>query len=118
MGIDGINKGGGPAGISPTASGSIGGVAGADEFSVGDVQPTTGVTATAPLDRLKAGEIDVDSYLDMRVEQATAHLAGRVDPEQLGFIRSSLRAQLEQDPALVDLVRRATESTAKSMERG
>jgi hypothetical protein len=118
MTIDRINQGGGPAGISPTASDSVGEIAGPDDFSVGKVNKTSDVAATAPLERLKAGELDVDGYLNVRVEEATAHLAARLDPEQLAFIRSSLRAQLEQDPALVDLVRRATETATKSMERG
>ena len=62
----------------------------------------------SPLERLKSGEINLDGYLDQRVHHATSHLVGRIDGEQLAFIRSSLRSQLEQDPGLAALVHRAT----------
>jgi len=118
MGIDGINKGGGPSGVIPASSGSINEVSGPQEFSVGKVDDVSGASAAGPLDRLRAGEIDLDRYLDIRVEQATAHLAARLDPEQLSFIRSSLREQMRQDPGLVDLVRRATGTVSKNLDRG
>jgi hypothetical protein len=63
--------------------------------------------ATTPLERLRAGEINVEQYLDKKVEEATAHLRGVGDAELEG-IRSALRQRLATDPALAALVRRAT----------
>jgi len=111
MSIDRIGKGGGGPpvsgigqGGSPSASevGSKGG-----EFKVQKAAPAEGV-ATEPLDRLRSGEISVSQYIDIKVEQATAHLDKRVGAEQLSFIRESLREQLATDPMLVELVKSAT----------
>jgi hypothetical protein len=65
-----------------------------------------GVEAS-PLGQLLAGKIDVDGYLDMKVEHATRHLEG-LSSEERESIRSMLRDQLATDPALADLVRQAT----------
>jgi hypothetical protein len=59
------------------------------------------------LERLRSGEIDLDGYLDLKVQEATGHL-GALSPEQLESIRSTLRDRLAADPTLVDLVRTAT----------
>jgi hypothetical protein len=73
------------------------------------VAPTApaGPAATGPLDRLRAGEIDLDRYLDLKVDEATRHLAGLRAHEMEG-LRSLLREQLASDPALVELVQQAT----------
>src|SRR5215467_1964041 len=101
MSIDRIGKGGGgpPAsGIgssgspSTTEVGSKGG-----EFKVQKASAAEGV-ATEPLDRLRSGEISVSQYIDIKVEQATAHLDKRLSAEQLSFIKDSLREQLSADP--------------------
>ena len=63
--------------------------------------------ATGPLERLRKGEIDLDRYLDLRVDEATAHLQGLRAHEMEG-LRTLLRDQLASDPALVDLVQQAT----------
>ncbi len=118
MGIDGIGKPGGPGGIAPPQTGGVEDVSGPETFSVERSDDASNVDAASPLARLRAGEIDVDGYLDARVERATAHLADRIEGEKLAFIRSSLRAQLEQDPALIELVKRATGSARGAMHRG
>lgn len=64
-----------------------------------------GVAAT-PLDRLHAGHVDVNGYLDLKVEEATAHLHG-LNPTELTAIHKMLREQLVSDPALSDLVKSA-----------
>lgn len=64
------------------------------------------------------GELGVDQYLDGRVEQATAHLAASLDPEQLAFIREQLRDQLSSDPVLSKLVQRVTGVTASALAGG
>jgi len=86
-----------------------------DKFSLTRAKKTDITAETSPLDRLRAGEINLDGYLDARVNQATAHLVNRIDHDQLEFIRSSLRTQLEQDPGLADLVRRATGLTHNAL---
>jgi hypothetical protein len=101
MGIDGIGK---PPPIGPTgppaAPSATGGA-----FEVGATAPTR---QSGDLARLERGEIGLDVYLDGRVEEATRHLANRLSPEQLDFVRQTLRSELTSDPVLVELVRRAT----------
>lgn len=63
--------------------------------------------ATNPLDQLKAGKIDFDGYLDLKVNEATSHLEG-LAPAQIDSIRSMLRERMATDPELVDLVKQAT----------
>jgi hypothetical protein len=110
MGIDGIGKAppiATPGGTEPT--GATGGTGG--EFRVGEA------TAAAPggaLARLERGEIGFEQYLDTRVAEATAHLAGRVSAEQLEFVKQTLRVELSSDPVLVELVRRATGKSASA----
>ncbi|MCU0694071.1 MAG: hypothetical protein MUF54_21985 [Polyangiaceae bacterium] len=117
MGIDRIGKPAGPAGVGPTDLASIAETVDAAPFSIGKVDKATQIAPVSALDQLRAGRIDVDTYVSLKVEQATAHLAQHVDGQQLEFIRSALRAQLEQDPMLVELMKRAT-SVAKSASDG
>jgi hypothetical protein len=114
MGIDGIGKKG-PVG--PPSGGEVGGparstVAGRP-FEVSQGSPVeaarpTDVTGTA-LARLRAGEIDVNGYVDLKVDEATAHLRA-LPRAQLERVRAELRERVAADPALVDLVRAATGS--------
>jgi hypothetical protein len=64
----------------------------------------TGVSRA--LERLRAGEISLDQYLDDRVAAAAAHLRGRVSEEQLKAACEVLREQLLADPVMVELVQR------------
>lgn len=110
MGIDSIGKAPpiAPAGgAEPTgaASGSGG------EFRVGSTAPAAEAGALA---RLERGELDLEQYLDARVTEATAHLAGRVSPDQLAFVKQTLRVELSNDPVLVELLRRATGKAASA----
>ena len=111
MGIDGIGKGGGspPAsGIDRSASPSATEVGSSStEFKVGKAEPSEGSDA-ASLDQVRSGAISVSQYLDLKVNEATAHISDRLSAEQVSFIRQSLREQLATDPALVDLVKAAT----------
>jgi hypothetical protein len=108
MSIDRIGKGGGGppvSGIGSPSTTEVGSKGG--EFKVQKAASAEAV-GTEPLDRLRAGEISVSQYIDIKVEQATAHLDKRVSPEQLSFIKDSLREQLAADPMLVELVQSAT----------
>ncbi len=60
---------------------------------------------------MSRGEIGLDEYLDARVQEATQHLASKLSPDQIEFVKSTLRAQFETDPVLIELVRRATGKT-------
>jgi hypothetical protein len=117
MGIDGIGKG--------TGGLPIGGINPADRSEVGakptgefKVSAATSAEPAAPtaLDRLRSGELSVEQYLDIQVHEATAHLDGRLQPDQLSFVRDSLREQLSTDPLLVDLVKSATGALPPSRE--
>ena len=114
MGIDSIGKKGPPA---PPTTGAAPGAARPAEatrpFHVDQASPSAQAgPVEAPrtaLDRLRAGEIDVKGYVDIKVNEATAHLAG-LPPADLEHVRQSLRLRLSTDPGLVDLVRTATGS--------
>jgi len=119
--VDGIGKGGGvppPAGgpKGPSGPGGPKGPEGAGKIfdvhkpdAAREAQPAQPVTAisSAPLEQLKAGKIDVERYLDMKVDEATSHLDGMA-PSQLEAVRSMLRQRMATDPELVDLVKQAT----------
>jgi hypothetical protein len=107
MSIDGVGKPpGGPPGV-----GGVGGVGRSGEsFRVDKTDANDRVAGSDALDQLQRGEISVDQYLDTRVEHAVQHLAARLSPEQLDFVKGSLREQLASDPVLVELVKRATGS--------
>jgi hypothetical protein len=109
MGIDGIGKPPAPpAGVGP--SGPAGTGPAGDGFRV-DPSAGVGSTGAGELERLGRGEISLDEYLEVRVTEATEHLADKLSAEQLDFVKSTLRSQLETDPVLVELVRRATGKT-------
>jgi hypothetical protein len=115
MGIDGIGK---PPGAS---IGSIGGVQsgeaarGTEPFTLDRNAPASpSDRVSAALSSLQRGELSLDQYLDGRVTDATNHLAGKISPEQLDFVKQSLREQLATDPVLVELVQRTTGSSPAS----
>jgi hypothetical protein len=105
MSIDRIGKRDGPSGISPPTDVAPAGPSTGQPFKV---ERAAATEAASALDRVRAGEITIDQYLDQKVQGATEHLAGIVSPEQLSFIQNGLREQLATDPVLVDLVRAAT----------
>jgi hypothetical protein len=113
MGIDGIGK------LPPggAAIGSVGGVSSADAADPAQafsLDPSNAVVpssrVSAALSSLQRGELTLDQYLDGRVSDATSHLAGKLSPDQLDFVKQSLREQISTDPVLVELVQRTTGS--------
>lgn len=74
-----------------------------------------GATASAAsdasplLESLGNGEINVEQYLEARVEEALEPLLGKVPASQLDWIRAMLTAQLREDPVLATLVEQATQ---------
>jgi hypothetical protein len=116
MSIDGIGKRGG---VTPGAS--VPGAAPAQgSFEVGATgsaeaaAPAAAAGGSDAFSALERGEINVDQYLDARVEGAVAPLLSRLSPEQLEFVRSELRSALETDPVLVELVRKTTGGAVRS----
>lgn len=111
MGIDGIGK------KPPTGTDGPTGAAGAGAapktgatFEVPETSAAgaaSAVDASSPLARLRAGEIDVNTYVDLKVDEATKHL-GPMPASDLADIKSLLREKLVSDPGLVDLVRQST----------
>lgn len=119
MGIDGIGKKG-----PPQAPGEISGAGAAGKkegvektFQVDKAAPAEGrpVDASSPLARLRAGDLDVEGYIDATVDARVQSMKG-LSPDELAFIKSTLRDQVASDPALVDLVRSATGQTPKLPE--
>lgn len=118
MGIDGIGKGRGvpPTGV-PDASPNE--VAGKAPFRVerGTSDASSSVTGSTSvgsagevspaLAKLRAGEVDVNGYMDLRVDEATRGLEG-LPPAELAEIKRVLRDQMATDPGLAELVTRAT----------
>lgn len=109
MGIDGINKPGADA-PTPGASGAGSSEGFQDRLEASTSGAEVGKVGSSALERLHAGELSVDEYLDLQVEQAVVHLQGRLPEDQLSFVRESLRAQLSEDPVLVELVRQTVGS--------
>jgi hypothetical protein len=114
MSIDGIGK---PPGSNIGGASGISGVeaprAPGESFSVergAKAAPSSSVNASAELSSLQRGELSLDQYLDSRVSAATQHLAGKISPDQLAFVKQSLREQMATDPVLVELVQRTTGS--------
>lgn len=115
MGIDHIGKKGPPAPPPPEKTGTSRVAESGRPFEVtapraapptlqtGSIEPPR----TALERRLRTGEIDVSGYLDLKVSEATAHLAALPTPE-LEAIRSALRDRMASDPTLVELVRTVT----------
>ena len=113
MGIDSIGKPKSPVAGMPAASSGVSDIASDQTFEVRSAK-TTEVSGTSAIDQLHAGKIDVPQYLDQKVEQATAHLEGKVPAEKLQWIKETLRTQMEQDPMLSELVRRATQGVTET----
>ena len=118
MGIDRIGKSGAPAPLpeagGPARSGAPGAVF--DAPKVGGTSPAAAGQIEAagapagPLDRLRAGEVDLDRYVNLKVDEATAHLKA-LPPAQLDAIRGALRERLAGDPSLLELIHTATGQT-------
>jgi len=126
MGIDGIGNGGRipPGGVGGNAP-TTGPTAPKEAGKTFEVRPASGektaesqaaretqATERSPLERLRAGEIDVNGYVDLKVDAATKNLHG-LSSHELGQIRSVLKSQMANDPAVMDLVKQATGALPK-----
>jgi uncharacterized protein (DUF2342 family) len=106
MAIDRIGKGGPAAEVPKAEAGRpAGGVERAFEARAEKAEAAS--PTSAALQQLRAGKIDVEGYLQMKLDEATAHLQGLL-PADLATIRKALRERLASDPALVDLAKQAS----------
>jgi hypothetical protein len=122
MSIDRIGKGPSPAGVSPTSSSpstSVGrGTETGATFDISgpgaagpraaDAATSTAQVGQSPAAEVRSGNLSIEQYLDRRVAEATRHLEGKVPAADLSDIQTMLRAQLQSDPTLIEMVRAAT----------
>jgi len=60
------------------------------------------------LQRLHRGEVSLDQYLDEQVERALALAKGRISDDRLAIVRRILNDTIRTDPAVIEVIRRAT----------
>lgn len=109
MGIEGIFGSAGVGGVEPDAmvDAASGPTNVSSAAAIAETPPAGEVEPTSAIERLRAGAIDLDGYLDAKVEQAIAPFQGLAAGD-VELLRSMLRERIGTDPALVDLVRGAT----------
>jgi hypothetical protein len=126
MGIDRIGGKGGTRGpdeiagpdevAGPGTPNKAEGAARAFSVEKPEATATQGVEAAGaatPLAQLQRAEIDLDRYLDLKVEEATHALEG-ISPADLDQIKKTLKDQLATDPALSSLVAQVTGATGST----
>jgi hypothetical protein len=119
MGIEGIGSKGPPLAPSAAPAPSVLSApapAAPDRVRPFEVAAPAGLAAPAPiagadgggspLERLRAGALDVAGYVDAKIEEATAHL-GAIPGARLDALRDALRERVAADPTLAELVRTA-----------
>jgi hypothetical protein len=119
MGIDQIGRKGPP--VAPAGTEAASGARGpsAPFPPVPEASPSASaapVQATA-LQRLHAGDLTLDGYLDAKVAEATAHLQG-LGPAAVAAIRDALREQIASDPGLAGLVQTARGTAGATEDDG
>ncbi len=82
-------------------------------FQVGRTQPAVESASGSAFDQLQRGAIDRNQYIEARLQQAVDGLPKSLEPEKVSFIRETLRAQLDTDPMLADLLRRISPTTER-----
>lgn len=109
MGIDGVGRGGDAPRVGAPGVSTVGGPDNVRfELSTESTEGAERADGAELLERVQRGEVHLDAYLDVRVNDAVGHLQGKLSPEQLEFVKEELREQLRSDPVLIDLVRGAT----------
>jgi hypothetical protein len=112
--VGGIGGGGGPTGPGkiggPGAGAPVSPSSSTEKASFGETlgaKKVEGASGPSPLDRLRAGEIDRQGYVELRVKEATTHLEGVLSPADLEKVQEELRDVIENDPDLQALVKAA-----------
>jgi hypothetical protein len=116
MSIDGIGR-------PPIPKGEIGSIGKADApggeaFRLDAPKGPAVEGQSELLARLERGELSVDGYVQARVDDAVRPFEGRLSAEQVQAIREALAQQLEADPVVVELVKRATLGAPKDEGSG
>lgn len=118
MSIDGIGR-------PPIPKGEIGSIgksgAGAPAGEAFRLEAPSGPAVEEPSDllaRLERGELSVDGYVQARVDDAVRPFEGRLSVEQVQTIREALTQQIEADPVVIELVKRATAGVSKEEGSG
>lgn len=113
MAVDGIGKP--PISGLPSSVSSVGNSEppARSEFAIDAAGRASSSSAVGGVDsdllhRLEAGQVNQEQYLDIKAEQAVAHLVGHLPAEQVELIRATLRDQLSNDPLFQRLVRQVT----------
>jgi hypothetical protein len=108
MSIDGIGKKAGAVPTAPTETGKTSNTGEAKaEFRIRETAAAANVQGTGAASEVRAGTMNINEYLDVRVNEATQHLSG-MGPNDLSTLKDLLKDQLRSDPALIDLVKSAT----------
>jgi hypothetical protein len=107
MSIDGIGKKGGTVPLAPPTTSPATSPKG--EFKLRETEAVSKADSTGAAAEVRAGRLSVDAYLDVRVNEATAHLKD-LAPADVKMVKEVLKDQLKNDPALADLVKSATGS--------
>lgn len=111
MSIDRIGKGPlaptpGLSGVSPASSKRAFEVGGATP--AGAASAASGAQGVSPADQVRRGELDVKAYIELRVDEATRHLQGRLAPGDIDRVKQALHDQIAQDPAIQEMIKAAT----------
>lgn len=116
MGIDPIGK---PPGTDKAVDAATAGKPGAFNraLEAGGSEQARGSDSVELIDQLERGEIDVERYLQVRVDQSVAHLESVLTPEQLDLVKQRLHEQMRTDPVLIELTRRATGGVGAEMNK-
>ncbi len=75
--------------------------------AIGAAEKADATQQATPLERLRSGEIQHADYVELRVHEATAHLAGALSPADLEALRAELREVVEADPDVAALAQAA-----------
>ena len=114
MSIDRIGKGSGVAG--PASAAGAGAASSKQVFEASGTKGAAEVSKVSLADRVRGGEIDMKTYLDARVEQATRHLEGRLSTPDIERVRGMLKTQMAEDPAVQEMIQAATGRMPPSAE--
>jgi len=89
-------------------------------MAAGKLQAVTGpaepgnATPSPLFERFARGELDIDAYLEARVDEAIAPLLAKLPVDRIAWLRGMLREQLVADPVLRERVRQATGQEPRS----
>jgi hypothetical protein len=109
MSIDRIHKSHSqPPTSGPEGAESARGKPAAEAFAVDKGARAEGAKALSPAEQVRSGQMDLNTYLETRVQEATRHLEGKAPKAVIEQVQGVLREQLAHDPALQEMVREAT----------